>query len=76
MFINSVPEHATLVIANSSGQIKATGTTPQYVTLKKADGSYFGKINYTLTLAHEGYNLSIIPLNMRHLGRNPKYFLT
>lgn len=65
VYVDSVPDHATFVIADSNGQIKATGVTPQYVTLKKSDGSYFGKINYTLTLAHEGYNSSIIPLSTR-----------
>ncbi|MEJ5073900.1 hypothetical protein WH357_16415 [Enterobacter ludwigii] len=61
--INSVPDHVRFAISDSDGQIVASGITPQTVTLKKADGSYFGKINYTLTLAEDGYNTSITPLS-------------
>lgn len=62
--IESTP-NANFTITDSHGQVVASGTTPQSITLKKSDGSYFGKMDYTLMLKAEGYNSSIVPLSMR-----------
>ena len=64
--IESTPSQARFVISDGQGDIVAQGTTPQTVWLKKSDNSYFGKINYTLTLSQNGYNSSINPLEYRH----------
>lgn len=63
--ISSSPDNAFFIIADQSGAIVTTGTTPQTVTLKKSDGSYFGKREYTLTLKQDGYYSLIVPLEMR-----------
>lgn len=65
VYINSTPDNAFFAIADDSGQVIASGTTPQAVTLKKADGSYFGKRSYTLTLKQPGYYSEIMPLAYR-----------
>lgn len=65
VYIDSEPAQSTFVITDDRGQIAATGTTPQYVTLKKSDGSYFGNIRYTLTLSHVGYNSTFMPVSTR-----------
>jgi hypothetical protein len=63
--IESTPSQVAFMVTDGQGNIVAQGTTPQTVRLKKSDGSYFGKINYTLTLRQYGYNTSSIPLEYR-----------
>lgn len=63
--INSQPANAFFIIADQSGRIITTGNTPKIVTLKKADGSYFGKREYTLTVKQDGYYSLIMPLETR-----------
>jgi hypothetical protein len=63
--VESTPSSAYFTITDSHGQIVATGTTPQTVTLKKSDGSYFGKIEYSLAVKAEGYHSTLVPLSMR-----------
>lgn len=63
--LQSSPTNAFFIISDRSGAIVTTGTTPQSVTLKKSDGSYFGKREYTLTLKQEGYYSLIVPLESR-----------
>jgi hypothetical protein len=65
VYINSNPTDVPFMITDSSGQITAMGTTPQAVTLKKADGSYFGKVSYTLTLKKAGFYSESMPLEYR-----------
>jgi hypothetical protein len=63
--IESQPTNAFFIISDQRGAIIKTGTTPQAVTLKKSDGSYFGKREYTLTVKQEGYYSLIVPLETR-----------
>lgn len=65
VFIDSTPAGVPFVITDSNGQIAVIGTTPQSVTLRKADGGYFGKLSYTLTLKKEGYYSASMPLESR-----------
>lgn len=65
IFIDSNPAQSPFIITDSSGRIAASGTTPQYVMLKKADGSYFGGIRYTLVLSRPGYSSEVVPLRTR-----------
>lgn len=65
VYIDSTPGSAAFTIFNGKGDIVAQGVTPQSVTLKKTDGSYFGKKSYTLTLKHEGYYSTSLPLETR-----------
>ncbi|MBB1202299.1 hypothetical protein EGM70_18640 [Enterobacteriaceae bacterium 89] len=63
--IESTPEQAKFIITDNHGNIVAKGTTPQTVQLKKSDGSYFGRISYTLSVMQDGYNSEGIPLEYR-----------
>ncbi len=65
VYIDSTPAGVPFVISDNKGQITLMGTTPQSVTLKKADGSYFGKMAYTLTLKQEGFYSASVPLEYR-----------
>jgi hypothetical protein len=65
VYIDSTPTNAFFAIADDSGLVVAMGKTPQSVTLKKADGSYFGRRNYTLTLKQDGYYSVMMPLEYR-----------
>ncbi|AIR05640.1 hypothetical protein JT31_13755 [Cedecea neteri] len=65
VYIDSTPKRAAFTIFDGKGEIAAQGITPQSVTLKKTDGSYFGKKNYTLRLKHEGYYSLSLPLETR-----------
>ncbi|WNJ79845.1 hypothetical protein RJE46_00875 [Cedecea neteri] len=65
VYIDSTPKSAAFTIFDGKGDIAAQGVTPQSVTLKKTDGSYFGKKSYTLTLKHEGYYSTSLPLETR-----------
>ncbi|MGK8933359.1 hypothetical protein ACRS85_11110 [Pluralibacter gergoviae] len=66
IYIDSEPARSTFIITDDSGRIAASGTTPQSVTLKKADGSYFGGIRYTLALSSPGYSSELVPLRTRY----------
>ncbi|MRS91778.1 hypothetical protein GJV04_17280 [Enterobacteriaceae bacterium RIT714] len=65
VYIDSTPPHAYYSIIDRDGLIIATGTTPQSVIIKKSDGSYFGKRDYTLTLKQQGYYSVMMPLEYR-----------
>lgn len=65
IYIDSTPANVPFVITDGSGQIAVSGVTPQSVTLKKTDGSYFGKVSYALTLKKEGYYSTSMPLEYR-----------
>ncbi|MTH48663.1 putative periplasmic lipoprotein [Intestinirhabdus alba] len=55
VYIDSTPADAHFVITDGKGLVVASGKTPQTVTLKKSDGSYFGKQDYMLMLRQQGY---------------------
>lgn len=65
VYIDSNPANVPFVITDENGGIAVSGTTPQYVSLKKSDGSYFGNVAYTLTLHKEGFYSTAIPLEYR-----------
>lgn len=65
LYIDSSPTAAYYAIIDRDGNTIATGQTPQSVVLKKSDGSYFGKREYTLTLKQEGYYSTMMPLEYR-----------
>lgn len=65
LYIDSSPTAAFYAIIDRDGNTIATGQTPQSVVLKKSDGSYFGKREYSLTLKQEGYYSTMMPLEYR-----------
>lgn len=65
VYIDSVPSNTPFIVADSAGNIVAKGSTPTSVILQKNDGSYLGKREYTLTVKHDGYHSSIVPLEYR-----------
>ena len=65
LYIDSTPKEAYFAVIGRDGEMIATGQTPQSVVLKKSDGSYFGKREYTLTLKQEGYYSTMMPLEYR-----------
>lgn len=60
--INSTPSQADLVITDETNQAVFQGQTPTTVTLKKADGSYFGGKDYNVTLSKDGYESRAISI--------------
>lgn len=61
--INSTPSQADLVITDETNQQVFQGKTPTTVTLKKADGSYFGGKDYSVTLSKDGYESRAISIS-------------
>ncbi|RPH30959.1 hypothetical protein EHN07_01480 [Buttiauxella warmboldiae] len=68
LYIESKPTGANFVISDNHGTIAARGITPQYITLPKADGSYFGKLSYTVTFLDANHYPTIVPLQSRLNG--------
>lgn len=53
--ISSTPSQAHVLITDERSMEVFEGTTPTTVTLRKADGSYFGGKSYSVTISKEGY---------------------
>ncbi|NMF88265.1 hypothetical protein [Aromatoleum petrolei] len=62
MPISSTPSDASIRITDEKGLEIFKGNTPSTITLKKADGSYFGKKSYTVTIAKAGFETQTIPV--------------
>lgn len=60
--IDSNPTGADFVIKDNTGQAIASGKTPQTVSLKKSDGSYFGGKDYSVTLTKDNYTSTTLPI--------------
>ncbi|MDU4094208.1 MAG: hypothetical protein E7H57_13180 [Pantoea sp.] len=60
--IDSNPTGADFVIKDNTGQAIASGKTPQTVSLKKSDGSYFGGKDYSVTLTKDNYTATTLPI--------------
>ncbi|MCI0511534.1 hypothetical protein C8E00_106126 [Chromohalobacter marismortui] len=61
--INSTPSQAQVVITDETNKDIFQGETPTTVTLKKADGSYFGGKHYSVTLRKDGYESRTIAIS-------------
>ena len=68
MSLNSTPSEAVVKITDEKGVDVFTGKTPTTVTLQKADGSYWGGKNYTVTISKEGYEAQTIPVKSNPNG--------
>ena len=66
--INSTPDHANITITDERDQAIFEGTTPTSVTLKKADGSYFGGKDYVVTISKEGFESRSIDIESHPNG--------
>ena len=53
--INTYPDKANVIIKNSQGLVVKNITTPEVVTLKRSDGSYFGSETYQVEINKKGY---------------------
>ncbi|RTR01971.1 hypothetical protein [Halomonas nitroreducens] len=53
--INSTPSQADVVITDERSMDVFEGKTPTTVTLRKADGSYFGGKSYTVNISKDGF---------------------
>lgn len=62
MSVNSTPSDAVVKIKDEKGMEIFTGKTPTTVTLQKADGSYWGGKDYTVTISKDGYEAQVIPV--------------
>lgn len=62
MPISSNPSDALISITDEKGTEIFKGATPTTVTLKKSDGSYFGKKTYTVRISKSGYETQVIPV--------------
>lgn len=60
--ISSTPSDATVVITDEKGFDVFKGMTPTSVTLKKSNGSYWGKKSYTVKISKDGYETQTIPI--------------
>ena len=74
MPILSTPSDASIVITDEKGAEIFKGSTPTSVTLKKSDGSYWGKKSYAVKISKEGYDEQTIPItasaNGYYIGGN------
>lgn len=68
MPINSNPSDAGVLITDEKGMEVFKGATPTSVTLKKSDGSYFGKKSYTVKISKTGYETQVIPVTASPSG--------
>lgn len=53
--INTYPDKANIKIKNSQGMIIKDTKTPDVITLKRSDGSYFGAEHYQVEISKDGY---------------------
>lgn len=53
--INTYPDKAHIKIKNSQGLTIKDTITPNVVTLRRSDGSYFGSERYQIEITKEGY---------------------
>ncbi len=68
MPISSSPSEAVISITDETGTEIFKGNTPITVTLKKSDGSYFGKKSYTVKISKPGYETQLIPVTASPSG--------
>lgn len=68
MPVVSTPSDATIRIVDEKGVEVFNGKTPTTITLKKSDGSYFGKKEYTVTISKSGFATQIIPVKANASG--------
>ncbi len=61
--INSVPGSAKVVVTDEKSVVAFQGETPASVTLKKSDGSYFGKKTFKVEISKEGYQTQIVKVD-------------
>ena len=59
----SEPSDADVEVRDDRGVTVSKGKTPYSVTLKKSDGTYFGGIDYILTIKKEGFSPQNVYLN-------------
>lgn len=62
MPITSTPSDASIRITDEKGMEIFKGTTPATITLKKSDGTYFGKKSYTVSISKSGFETQTIPV--------------
>lgn len=60
--IASMPSDASISIIDEKGAEIFKGMTPTTVTLPKGSGSYFGRKNYTVKLAKDGFETQSVSL--------------
>jgi hypothetical protein len=68
MPISSTPNGARVIITDEKGVEIFQGNTPTTVTLKKSDGSYFGKKAYNVVISKAGYKSQTIPVTSSPSG--------
>ncbi|MFN2119723.1 MAG: hypothetical protein ACK2T0_04990 [Anaerolineales bacterium] len=66
--ISSTPSGAKVTITDETGAMIYTGVTPASVTLKKSDGSYWGKKSYKVIISKPGYQKVVIPITAHANG--------
>ena len=60
--ISSQPSEASVTIVDETGVEVFKGATPTSVTLQKSTGKYWGKKNFTVTIAKPGFQAQVIPV--------------
>lgn len=60
---NSTPSQAEILITDETSKKVFAGTTPTTVTLKKADGTYFGGKTYTVNISKDGFDPRTLTIN-------------
>lgn len=60
--ISSAPSEAGITIVDETGAEVFKGATPTSVTLQKSSGKYWGKKNFTVTIAKPGFQTQVIPV--------------
>lgn len=68
MPINSTPSDAAITITDETGMEVFKGSTPYTITLKKSNGSYFGKKSYTVKISKPGFETQTIPVTAKASG--------
>lgn len=68
MPVSSNPSDAVVLITDEKGVEVFKGASPTTVTLKKSDGSYFGKKTYTVKISKSGYETQVIPVTSSPSG--------
>lgn len=62
MPVSSTPSDAAISIVDEKGAEIFKGATPTTVTLKKSDGSYWGKKSYSVKISKPGFETQVIPV--------------
>ena len=63
--INTYPDNATITIRNSRGIVVKKTSSPDFFSLARSDGSYFGAESYTVEISKPNYQTKSLKIESK-----------